>query len=500
MHGQHDGRHDDQDWGHRGEHADGEALDHDGGGAGDGGGGDGPDGQVGVAGAVLRGCADAEAGQQAHHHRQVQAQGRGESERGDEGAHTHEDEGGGGEGAHAHGVQQVLLAGALDGAHADGAEDGAQDAEGGDEDGQRNADLAVALAEAQSAGGDDGAHVGLEQVRAHAGHVTHVVTHVVRDGRRVAGVVLRDARLHLANKVSAHIRRLGVDPAAHAREERDAGGAEPEPGEVAKGGLLQLLRVAALHALQHHEHDAEPAEARAHHQHAHHGPGVEGDTQRGVEAGDGGGRGAHVAAHGDAHAQVAGAARDEGADDEGQAGERGDDHAHHHRHYCNEYGQPRVLAHQEGLGALLDGRGDLLHLRVTAGALHHHPSEVQRVHERDGRGEGGEHGGPRGGDVRLLRLALRVVHLNDLEDGHDEKADAPDANVRGRGEHDSEFVEEVSRLGGRGETSAGSPFGEERLVVAERPFFSHEHTPLITQGVSATCALGHPEGFPLVSR
>eukprot|EP00959_Pyramimonas_sp_CCMP1952_P090646 1897722-Pyramimonas_sp.AAC.1 len=53
---------------HRGEHADGEPLDHDGGRAGDGGSGDGAHGHVRVGRAVLRGGANAQPGQQAHHH------------------------------------------------------------------------------------------------------------------------------------------------------------------------------------------------------------------------------------------------------------------------------------------------------------------------------------------------------------------------------------------------------------------------------------------------
>jgi hypothetical protein len=74
---------------------------------------------------------------------------------------------------------------------------------------------------AQSHRGEDRADVGLEEVGAHAGHVADVVTDVVRDGGRVAGVVLGDARLDLADQVGADVRRLGVDAAADAREQRD---------------------------------------------------------------------------------------------------------------------------------------------------------------------------------------------------------------------------------------------------------------------------------------
>ena len=61
--------------------------------------------------------------------------------------------------------------------------------------------------------------VGLEQVGRHARAVADVVTHVVSDGRRVAGIVLRDAGLDLADQVGAHVRSLGEDAPAHAHEQ-----------------------------------------------------------------------------------------------------------------------------------------------------------------------------------------------------------------------------------------------------------------------------------------
>ena len=66
----------------------------------------------------------------------------------------------------------------------------------------------------------------LEQVRATAGAVADVVADQVGDHRRVARVVLGDARLDLADQIGADVGGLGVDPAAELREERDEGGAE----------------------------------------------------------------------------------------------------------------------------------------------------------------------------------------------------------------------------------------------------------------------------------
>src|SRR5690606_6236389 len=68
---------------------------------------------------------------------------------------------------------------------------------------------------------DDGTDVALEDVSAHARHVADVVTDVVRDGRRVTRVVLRDPRLDLADQVRADVRGLRVDAATDAGEQSD---------------------------------------------------------------------------------------------------------------------------------------------------------------------------------------------------------------------------------------------------------------------------------------
>ena len=88
-------------------------------------------------------------------------------------------------------------------------------------------------------GGDDGDHVGLEQVGGHAGAVAHVVAHVVGDGGGVAGVVLGDAGLDLAHQVGAHVGGLGEDAAAHPHEQGQQRGAEAEADEHRGGGVLE---------------------------------------------------------------------------------------------------------------------------------------------------------------------------------------------------------------------------------------------------------------------
>ena len=73
--------------------------------------------------------------------------------------------------------------------------------------------------------------VALEQVGGHAGAVAHVVAHVVGDGGGVAGIVLGDAGLDLADEVGADVGRLGEDAAADSQEQGEQRATEAEPDE-----------------------------------------------------------------------------------------------------------------------------------------------------------------------------------------------------------------------------------------------------------------------------
>ena len=120
-------------------------------------------------------------------------------------------------------------------------------------------------------GRDDRADIRLEQVRAHSRDITDVVTDVVGDGRRVAGVVFGYALFDLAHQVCADVGGLGVDAPTDPGEERDGGCAEAEPRH--DGGLLEYP-VEEGYAYQ----------TYAHHRHAHHRAAVERHPQRWVES------------------------------------------------------------------------------------------------------------------------------------------------------------------------------------------------------------------------
>ena len=77
----------------------------------------------------------------------------------------------------------------------------------------------------------DGDDIGFEQIGGHAGAVADIVADVVGDDGRVAGVVLGDSGLDLADEVGADVGGLGEDAAAETREDRDQRGAEGERDE-----------------------------------------------------------------------------------------------------------------------------------------------------------------------------------------------------------------------------------------------------------------------------
>ena len=71
----------------------------------------------------------------------------------------------------------------------------------------------------------------LEEICGHAGAVPHVVADVVGDHRRIARVVLGNARFHLADQVRADIGPLGEDAAAEPSEDRNKRSAESKAHE-----------------------------------------------------------------------------------------------------------------------------------------------------------------------------------------------------------------------------------------------------------------------------
>ncbi len=70
--------------------------------------------------------------------------------------------------------------------------------------------------------------ISFEQVGGHAGAVADIVTDVVGDGRRIAGIVFGNSGLDLADQVGADVGGLGEDTAAKTGEDRNQRCAECE--------------------------------------------------------------------------------------------------------------------------------------------------------------------------------------------------------------------------------------------------------------------------------
>ena len=182
---QHRSRHD-QDGGQSGLQTQGDAADDDGGGAGLGGGRQLLSGLIGIRGVILGEVADGAAADQTAEDGHINAHVPIQNEIG-QGRRQDGGENSGGVSAGPQALQQGLLGGVLLSLHQEGADDGADDAAHGQGHGQQQAAPAVAAHSAQGEGCQDRAHIALIQVRAHAGHIAHVVAHVVGDGGGVPG-------------------------------------------------------------------------------------------------------------------------------------------------------------------------------------------------------------------------------------------------------------------------------------------------------------------------
>ena len=238
--------------------------------------------------------------------------------------------------------------------------------------------------------------VRLEQVGRHTGAVTDVVTDVVGDRRRVARVVFGDAGFDLADEVGADVGRLREDAAADSQEQREQRATEPEADQDRRARVLE----------DHDDHGrAEQAEADR--EHAGDAAGAERDLERlRHRAAPRRGRGAHVAAHGEAHADEAGEARQEAAEHERRGAEaarlrerqrdaavgvlhRGRREEHDDRERDEDHGDRLELPLQVGHRAFLNRLGDLLHLRRALILGEHAPHEEEADADREQRGQRG---------------------------------------------------------------------------------------------------------------
>ena len=247
-------------------------------------------------------------------------------------------------------------------AHAEGPDDRGDDRHAADHERiERDPGGLVEGEDAEQDHGDRGHRIGLEQVGRHAGAVAHVVAHVVGDRRRVAGVVLGDSRLHLADEISPHVGGLGEDAASQSREDRDQRATEAEPDEGVDrrlGAVVEEGRQRPVVARDTDQRETDDQQTRDR-------PTAEGDPQRRGDAAARGLRDAGVRADRDVHPDVSGRARQEAADRK-PAGHRDvlDEDERDKQHDADDRDRG-VLAVQVGACALLNGQRDALHPLVA---------------------------------------------------------------------------------------------------------------------------------------
>ena len=207
----------------------------------------------------------------------------------------------------------------------------------------------------------DQAHrVGLEDVGGHAGAVADVVADVVGDGRRVAGIVLIEILLDLADEVGTHIRRLRVNAAANTRKNRDEAAAQsqtdngiqrPAMGRVAEHGIG--AEVKSAHAQQRQPDHQQAGDRTAVERHPQRRLGAEGRSLGRADIGD----------HRHAHADVAGKQRtgctDEKPERSGTRLENEDQDEKPRRDAADGENLPAKIS----LRPFLDRPGDFAHLR-----------------------------------------------------------------------------------------------------------------------------------------
>jgi hypothetical protein len=244
------------------------------------------------------------------------------------------------------------------------------------------------LVAAMAIGRNDCADVRLEDVRAHARHVADIVAHVIGDGRRVTRVVFRYPGLDLADEVCAHVRRLRVDAAADAREERNRTCSHRKAGDdLGERPPARFVGTAPDARNQNAEDEADTEQTQTRDAQTHHCAAVESDPQshslpdtaRRLARAD-------VGARRRFHPGQPGEDRTEPAADVGEGREEADSPVEHGRDDEQERDDNRILAlekrHRPGVNLF----GDALHDGVAIRRAPH-----RKVGER-GEDESGDSG------------------------------------------------------------------------------------------------------------
>ncbi len=216
--------------------------------------------------------------------------------------------------------------------------------------------------QAQRDSGDNGADIGLEQVCAHARNVAYVIAYVICNNRRVTGVILRNARLYLTNKIRANVCRLCVYTAANTSEQSNRG--------RAKAKTKQNVRIARYSINRAHAQ-----KAKADNGHAHNRTAAESDRQGFVHtAGSCCVRSSYIGLCCYGHAKIASQRGEYRANNKADRRFPADAEANQQKQNNSENNQNFIFRFQERVCAFSDGTrnffhavGSLVHLPYPAG-------------------------------------------------------------------------------------------------------------------------------------
>ena len=231
------------------------------------------------------------------------------------------------------GMEKVRLGSIVLGGDGPEADDGGEDTEASDPERQRQ----FAVVRGKSGARNDGTAEGLEKISTHTGDITNIITNVVRNGGRVAGIIFRNVGFNLTDKIGADVGSLGVDTTGDTREECDGGGTETETREVTDGithvddrtregyrrtigSIPSLDNAAVLRGGKDVEEDGQTKDTVRDNGEAHDGTTGERDLESLVQARARGFHGLDVGLRRNLHASPAGARGERGADEEAEHG------------------------------------------------------------------------------------------------------------------------------------------------------------------------------------
>jgi hypothetical protein len=68
----------------------------------------------------------------------------------------------------------------------------------------------------------NGSYIRTKKVGTHTGNVTNIITYVIGDCCRVAGIIFRNTGFHFTNKVSAYVSSFCIDTTTNTGKQRNA--------------------------------------------------------------------------------------------------------------------------------------------------------------------------------------------------------------------------------------------------------------------------------------